>query len=67
MLVYEGKRYIRRDGTVSPPLVVDHYEEYLVDPETKWEFERPEQESEEGNLVYPGEEHPHDLMEEYKE
>ena len=32
-----GKRYVRRDGTITPPLMVDPWgwEDTLIDPETE--------------------------------
>lgn len=35
MKLEAGRRYVRRDNTVTPPLVMDMDEGYLYDPENK--------------------------------
>lgn len=66
-----GKRYVRRDGTISPNLVYDIYgseefgEYWLFDEDTKFVYSDQEVN---GNMVTPTlGEHPKDLLEEYKE
>lgn len=70
MKLKDGKRYIRRDGTVSPELVYDPYgpeengDYWLYDEETKFVYSDQDVN---GNMVTPSlGKHPKDLMEEYK-
>lgn len=66
-----GKRYVRRDDTVSPKLVYDPYGDeedgnyWLLDEETGFVYSDYEAD---GNMVAPFSfgKHPKDLMEEYK-
>lgn len=61
MKIQEGKRYVRRDGSVTNPLITNSFGDFL-DEETNFCF------SEESGLVYGGEEKdPKDLIKEYKE
>lgn len=58
-----GKRYVRRDGTVTPPLVVDQWNsDWLCDPEHDIAYDN----SFLGHQVFSFQEDECDLMEEYK-
>lgn len=65
-LLKVGGRYVRRDGTVTPPLVKGVAFDWLLDTETKWEYSPTEST---GNLVYPleSDDHEHDLVAVYEE
>jgi hypothetical protein len=47
MKLEAGKRYVRRDGTITPPLEPCHRSDWLLDPETEfyfaWDDELPEE------------------------
>ena len=59
-----GKRYVRRDGTVTPPLTLDNDGDFL-DPETMMAFDNDDF----GNLVFGSFmiRMESDLMQEYEE
>lgn len=69
MRIHEGKRYVRRDGTITQPM--EPYMQDLIgyavvfDPETLWRYNN----SEHGGNVYgrSTREHEKDLIEEYNE
>lgn len=65
MKLEAGKRYVRRDGTVTPPLVVDLWTEgFLQDPETEFIFDSRDEEL--GDCVFVSEKNPKDLVAPYE-
>lgn len=70
MKIEEGKRYIRRDNTITPPMELYCSEfsgiNVVFDPEHNWLYNNSE---EFGHLVFgkSKREHSHDLIEEFKE
>lgn len=64
--IVAGRRYVRRNGTITPPLVVSRFHDYwLSDPETGMAYS---DDPETGHLAIPGfGEHRHDLLAEAEE
>jgi hypothetical protein len=60
-----GGRYVRRDGTVTPPLETSlHWRGGLTDPETGADYDPK---SDEGHFYYEGDTHELDLVAVYVE
>lgn len=61
-----GKRYKRRDGSITPELVLkDNGEGFLMDPQQGWDYD-PESDFGHQVVEFKGAMHPHDLIEVYE-
>ena len=69
MILQAGKRYVRRDGTISPPL--ENFRLGFIDPVILLIYGKTGKEHDAHVLPatenYPHQPHPKDLMKEYEE